>query len=138
MNTTLTRIAMAAPIAAALLALTCGWASAQPGPNFPVDVATAGPIVDPQPPKPPKWQHLPVVDVNDLTVDPDPEPPADDPTPPADNSEDSDHHDSDHNGGTSHGSSPAGGTTVRPSGGAGPVAAETDTEFQASDARDAA
>jgi hypothetical protein len=134
MNATLARIAMALPIAAALLALTSGWASAQPGPDFPGDVTTNHPVVDPQP-QPPKWQQVPDIDLGDIAVDPgndDPTPPADDPAP-TDDDDDSDHDDdSDESG---HGKS-TGGTTARPAS-AKPVPVETDSEFQASDARTA-
>jgi hypothetical protein len=125
MNATLTRIAMVLPIAAALLALTAGWASAQPGPDFPGDIATQ-PIVDPQPPKPPKWQNVPVVDLGDITVDPDPAPPAD---PPADSDSDDD---SDHDDSSSDDKSTGG--TVRPvAGKSAPAVAETDSAFQGDD-----
>jgi hypothetical protein len=129
MNANLTRIAMVLPIVAALLALTSGWASAQPGPDFP-DSISDSPIVDPQPPKPPKWQDVPVVDLGDITADPDPAPPADPPADPApaDDSDSDDDSDTDDNGkNTVH---PAVGKPV-------PAVAETDSEFQASDATNA-
>jgi hypothetical protein len=139
MNTILTRIAMAAPIVAALLALTSGWdvAQAQPGPNVD-DITTNQPVVDP--PKPP-FKDVPVVDIDDLGVaDPGdlPEPPADDPAPPADTDDDSDHDDSDDDGDgdeNSHGAAATGGS--RPAGRPTPSVEETDTVFQASDARNA-
>jgi hypothetical protein len=141
MNTTLTRLAMAAPIVAALLALSSGWdvAQAQPGPNVD-DITTNQPVVDP--PKPPV-KHWPVVDIDGIDeVDPGdaPEPPADDPAPPSDTDDDSDHdddsdNDSDDNA-TTHGGSSTGGTrpvVSKPT----PSVEETDTVFQASDARNA-
>jgi hypothetical protein len=144
MNATLTRIAMAAPIVAALLALTSGWdvAEAKPGPSID-DITTNQPVVDPEP-QPPKWQNVPDIDIDDVTVDPgndDPEPPADDPAPPADNdddSDDSDHdEDSDDDQGNSNGTT-TGGTTTRPSAGKpAPAVQETDTVFNGSDARNA-
>lgn len=140
MNTTLTRIAMAAPIVAALLALTSGWdvAEAKPGPQID-DITTNQPVVDP--PKPP-FKDFPVVDVDGIDeVDPGdaPEPPADDPAPPADTDDDSDHDDSDHDDSddaSTHGTSSTGGTrpAVRKP---APSVEETDTVFQASDARNA-
>jgi len=136
MNTTLTRIAMAAPIVAALLALSSGWdvAQAQPGPQID-DITTNQPVVDPQP-QPPKWQ-APDFDLDDIAVDPDPEPPADDPAPPADTDDDSDHDDSDDDSDDkAHGATSTGGTSrpvVKPT----PTVEETDTVFQASDARNA-
>jgi hypothetical protein len=137
MNTTLTRIAMALPIAAALLALTAGWASAQPGPGFPDDITTNQPVVDPQP-QPPKWQQVPDIDLGDITIDPG----ADDPAPPADPADDpapadDDDNDSDHDDDSDHGQS-TGGSTVRPAVTKSvPAPVETDTEFRASDARNA-
>ena len=138
MNTTLARIAMAAPIVAALLALSSGWdvAEAKPGPQID-DITTNQPVVDP--PKPP-IKDFPVVDIDDIDVA-DPEPPAEDPAPPADTDDDSDH-DSDHDDSdddttTTHGTKPTGGTTRPVVSKPVPVAEETDTVFQASDARNA-
>jgi len=144
MNTTLTRIAMAAPIVAALLALSSGWdvAEAKSGPDL-GDITTNQPVVDP--PKPP-IKKFPVADIDDIdVVDPGdaPEPPADDPAPPADTEDDSDHDDnsdhddSDDDKATTHGSKPTGGTTRPVVGKTVPVVQETDTVFQASDARNA-
>lgn len=130
MTTTLTRIAMAAPIVAALLALTSGWAEAKTGPNFPGDITTNSPIVDPQP-QPPKWQHVPDIDLGDIAVDPDPQPPADDPAPPAD----TDDSDGDDNG--SHGNVPAPSNSgASHQGTSVPAAADTDTAFDTTAAGD--
>jgi hypothetical protein len=137
MNTTLTRIAMTAPIVAALLALTSGWdvAQAQPGPNV-GDLTTNQPVIDPKPPV----KHFPVDDIDDIDVaDPGdaPQPPADDPTPPAD-TDDSDHGDDDSDDSdSSHGVTPAGGTSGPTTGTVVPVPAETDTVFDASATRNA-